>query len=194
LNITANNYASFESYTGYLAVAAADARQTEPAGIFSILASRLIPRNLFATPETIDSLVTAVLSGLEKARTLLPLTATQVVLETPVTNLDSNHQTSALPAWRDALWSVIHVGEWEIPLAPAVHEKVNSGFLEMLEPLKELTPGGGAYFNEAHYGEPDWEDTFFGANYGRLVEVKERYDPTHIFDCWKCVGWRGENE
>jgi hypothetical protein len=64
----------------------------------------------------------------------------------------------------------------------------------MLEPLKELTPGGGAYVNEASWGEVEWKETFFGGNYERLLEVKGRYDPSHLFDCWKCVGWRGENE
>lgn len=64
----------------------------------------------------------------------------------------------------------------------------------MLDPLKHLSPGGGAYLNEAHYGEPDWQETFFGINYNRLLEIKNQYDPTHIFDCWKCVGWWGEQQ
>jgi FAD/FMN-containing dehydrogenase len=175
-------------------VSAIDTRATEPAGIFSLLASRLIPRDLFTTPETVDSLVEAVVYGIEKARTLLPFTATQVVFETPVSNLDSNQMTSALPAWRSALWHVIHVGEWVKPLAPTTLESATAGFLQMLDPLKQLSPGGGAYFNEAHYGEPDWQETFFGKNYDKLLEIKNQYDPNHIFDCWKCVGWRGEQE
>jgi FAD/FMN-containing dehydrogenase len=89
---------------------------------------------------------------------------------------------------------VIHVAEWEEPLTSAVHEKAVAGFLEILEPLKKLSPGGGAYFNEAHWAEPNWEETFFGANYDRLLSIKNQYDPTHIFDCWKCVGWRGQQE
>jgi hypothetical protein len=79
-------------------------------------------------------------------------------------------------------------------LAPSVLAQATVGFLDILEPLKELSLDGGAYFNEAHYGEPDWEETFFGENYGRLLDIKNTYDPTHIFDCWKCVGWRGELE
>jgi FAD/FMN-containing dehydrogenase len=194
VTVVENNYTSYATYTDYLVFSAADARATEPAGIFSLLASRLMPRHLFTTAETVDSLVSSVISGIEKARTLLNRTAAQVVFETPVSNPDTNRKTSALPAWRDALWHVIHVGEWEEPLAPSVLEQATVGFLGMLEPLKKLSPDGGAYFNEAHYGEPDWEKTFFGANYGRLLEIKNRYDPTHVFDCWKCVGWRGELE
>lgn len=98
-----NSYASYATYTDYLSVSAADARATEPAGIFSLLASRLMPRDLFTTPETVDSLVEALVYGIEKARTLLAFTATQVVFEKPVSNLDSNQMTSALPAWRSAL-------------------------------------------------------------------------------------------
>jgi FAD/FMN-containing dehydrogenase len=196
VNVLENNYTSFPTYTDYLAFSAIDARATEPAGIFSLLASRLLPRHLFNAPETVDSLVSAVIEGMEKARRLLPLqrTGAQVVLETPLSTPDNNQKTSALPAWREAMWHVIHVGEWYEPLAPAALQKATDGFLEMLEPLKKLSPGGGAYFNEAHYGEPDWEQTFFGANYDRLLEIKNQYDPTHIFDCYKCVGWRGKQE
>ena len=190
-----SNYTSYATYTDYLVFSAADASSTEPAGIFSLLASRLMPRNLFTTSESIDSLISGVISGVEKASTLLLYrTAVQVVFETPVSNPDADRKTSALPAWRDALWHVIHVGEWYEPLAPSVLEQATDVFLEILEPLKKLSPGGGAYFNEAHYGEPDWETTFFGENYGRLLQIKNRYDPTHMFDCWKCVGWRGEQE
>lgn len=192
--VVENNYTSYPTYTDYLAVTAVDAKKTEPAGIFSILAARLIPRDIFTTPETVDSLVDAVIDGMEKARSLLDFTAVQVELETPISNLDSKQMTSAHPAWRNSLWNLIHVGEWEEPLAPAVHENATTGFLRILDPLKELSPGGGAYLNEAHYGEPDWKETFFGSNYNRLLETKNRYDPSHIFDCWKCVGWRGEQE
>ena len=192
--VVENSYTSYATYTDYLSLSAADARATEPAGLFSLLASRLMPRDLFAAPETVDSLVEAVAYGIEKARTLLALTATQVVFETPVSNPDSNHMTSVLPAWRSALWHVIHVGEWVEPLAPATLESATDGFLQMLDPLKKLSPGGGAYFNEAHYGEPDWQETFFGTNYDRLLAIKNQYDPSHMFDCWKCVGWRGEQE
>jgi len=193
--VVQNNYTNFASYTDYLAFSAADAEKTEPAGIFSLLASRLLPHTLFNASSTLDSVIDGIISGMETATNFgLYKVGVQIVAETPLSSPDTKQQTSALPAWRDALWHVIHVGEWYEPLAAAVLEKATDGFLQMLDPLKKLTPGGGAYFNEAHYGEPEWEQTFFGANYERLLEVKNRYDPTHIFDCWKCVGFRGENE
>ena len=39
--------------------------------------------------------------------------------------------------------------------------------------------------------EENWQQTFFGDNYDRLLSVKKQYDPTGLFQCWKCVGWTG---
>lgn len=194
LSVSENSYNYYTNYASYLSVTAADAKVTEPSGIFSLLGSRLIPRKVFTAPDSIDELVDGVMHGIAVSRSLLNLTGTQIVSETPVTNLDSNQASSANPAWRNALWHVIHVGEWLEPLEDDVLQKTAVGFLELLEPLKNLSPGGGAYLNEAHYLEPDWQQTYFGSNYARLLEVKNKYDPTHIFDCYKCVGWRGEEE
>ncbi|KAJ5382128.1 FAD linked oxidase N-terminal [Penicillium concentricum] len=194
LSVSANHYTSYPDYANYLTVTAADAKVTEPSGIFSILASRLIPRTVFNAPETIDQLVEGVIQGIATARSHLNLTGTQIVLETPVSNLDKNQMSSAHRAWRTALWHVIHVGEWANPLEADKQASVAEAFLQIIEPLKRLSPGGGAYFNEAHYLEPDWKQTYFGSNYPRLLEAKNIYDPTHMFDCWKCVGWRGEHE
>ncbi|KID83959.1 isoamyl alcohol oxidase [Metarhizium guizhouense ARSEF 977] len=194
LSVSAHGYASYANYAAYLAVTAVDAKVTEPSGIFSLLGSRLIPRNVFTASDTIDQLVDGVIQGIAEARSLVNLTGTQIVAETPVTNLDLDQSTSAHPAWRSALWHVIHVGEWLEPMSNDVLQHTADGFLKLLDPLKKLSPGGGAYLNEAHYLEPDWQQTYFGSPYGKLLAVKNKYDPTHIFDCYKCVGWNGENE
>jgi hypothetical protein len=194
ITMVQNNYTTYANYTAYLSFSIADARATEPAGISSLLSSRLLPRRLFTAPSSIAALVDAVLHGIEKARTFIDVSATQVVFETPVRNPDTERKTSAHPAWRDAIWHVINVAEWDVPLEPAVLKNVSAGFLDMLGPVKDLTPGGGSYVNEASYEEPEWQQTYFGDNYARLLEVKGEYDPSHVFDCWKCVGWRGEEE
>ena len=54
--------------------------------------------------------------------------------------------------------------------------------------LREITPGSGAYFNEADPNEPNWQNTFFGANYARLKQIKDRVDPQGLFMCLHCVG------
>ena len=194
LAVSENKYTSYASYADYLSVTAADAKITEPSGIYSLLATRLIPKTVFEDPETIDQLVEGVLQAIATSRSLLNLTGTQIVSETPLTNLDKAQASSAHPAWRSSLWHVIFAGEWTEPLTSEELDETTTGFLNMLEPLKELSPGGDAYLNEAQYLEPDWQQTYFGAFYERLLKVKQQYDPSHIFDCYKCVGWRGEKE
>ncbi|CAG8161342.1 unnamed protein product [Penicillium salamii] len=194
LSVSEDAYNSYQNYDKYLTVTDADAKVTEPSGIFSILGSRLIPRTVFESPDTIEQLVEGVLQGIAESRNHLNLTGTQIVLETPVSNPDNNHSVSAHPAWRNTLWHVIHVGEWLAPLEPEAEAKTAQAFLDILDPLKKLSPGGGAYFNEAHYLEPEWQDVYFGTNYPKLLDVKNKYDPTHVFDCWRCVGWRGEQD
>ncbi|OLN86779.1 putative FAD-linked oxidoreductase-like protein 16 [Colletotrichum chlorophyti] len=40
----------------------------------------------------------------------------------------------------------------------------------------------------ANVMEPDWQWSFFGPNYGRLRQIKARYDPARVFWCLQCVG------
>ncbi|KAL3470777.1 FAD binding domain-containing protein [Aspergillus californicus] len=183
-------YVSYPDYAHFLNYTSADAGNTEPAGIYSILSSRLIPRDVFTNPDTINALADGVVEGIVSARNVLNRTGIQVNIGTP----PANKQTSANPAWRTSLWHAIHVGEWATPLSPDALKAVEHGFLDAVEPLKALTPGGGAYVNEASYSEPEWEQTYFGEYYPRLLEVKRKYDPEHLFDCFKCVGWRGEDD
>jgi hypothetical protein len=36
--------------------------------------------------------------------------------------------------------------------------------------------------------EEDWQQMFVESNHDRLLEVKKLYDPTGLFQYWKCVG------
>jgi FAD/FMN-containing dehydrogenase len=54
--------------------------------------------------------------------------------------------------------------------------------------LRAITPGAGSYVNETDYFEPDWQQSFWGENYPRLLEIKRKYDPTGLFSCHHCVG------
>ncbi|KAK4195981.1 hypothetical protein QBC40DRAFT_235260 [Triangularia verruculosa] len=63
--------------------------------------------------------------------------------------------------------------------------------------IRRVTPGSGAYYNEAGRLEPDWQDSFFGKeNYGRLLKVKKERDSWGLFWVHKGVGsegWRVES-
>ena len=54
--------------------------------------------------------------------------------------------------------------------------------------IRELAPGAGSYVNEADYFEPGWQQSFWGPNYPRLRQIKQRYDPANIFRVHHGVG------
>lgn len=58
----------------------------------------------------------------------------------------------------------------------------------LYQPLRDLTPNGGAYINEAFHFEKNWQKTFWGDNYDRLLQIKRRVDPDDVFWCAPCVG------
>ena len=57
-----------------------------------------------------------------------------------------------------------------------------------LPPVEDLTPGGGAYLNEANFQQPDYQTAFYGGNYDRLLQIKDKYDPDQIFYALTAVG------
>lgn len=73
----------------------------------------------------------------------------------------STTETSVHPAWRKtyvSIWSDKDVDEF-----------IN------------ITPGMGAYINEASFNETNWQENFWGSNYPKLSEIKTKYDPNFLF-------------
>jgi hypothetical protein len=88
---------------------------------------------------------------------------------------------SVQPAWRDSLYWLnmdVYYDPTRLDIIAALQAQmnVNEGL------LRDLTPQGGAYINEGTFDNPAWkEDYFGGVNYGRLLAVKDRYDPEEVF-------------
>ena len=57
-----------------------------------------------------------------------------------------------------------------------------------MAPLKALAAQPASYVNETDYFEDDWQTAFWGGNYARLIQVKDRYDPGGLFFVHHGVG------
>ncbi|KAJ3548021.1 hypothetical protein NM208_g1214 [Fusarium decemcellulare] len=96
------------------------------------------------------------------------------------------------PAWRDAVVHLIVSRSWyHSTPSSTVAEIVRNVTYDKLGLLRQLDPNSGAYLNEANVMEPDWQWSFFGLNYARLREIKDKYDPEGILWCHQCVGSEG---
>jgi hypothetical protein len=93
----------------------------------------------------------------------------------PSPKLGNGNNTSVHPAWRDA---GIYVTGFKIP------------GITNLDGLREFAPDTGAYLNEAHWSEPNWQKSFWGSNYPRLAQLKTKYDPDGVF--WVSPGINAE--
>ncbi|CAI7612151.1 unnamed protein product [Penicillium glandicola] len=195
ISVSKSTYTTYPKYTEFLQITNAIAAEYTPGGIFEAVAGRLIPRSLFESKRKVADLVDAVLQGVRLSNKLLPAgdSLTQIIMTTPVNHQNGN-TTSVNPAWRPALWHTLMTGGWTDELSVQNETNLLEAWLDTVEPLKRLTPGGGCYLNEGHYLEPEWQETFFGSNYPELLRIKKKYDPTHFFDCWKCVGWKGPSD
>ena len=54
--------------------------------------------------------------------------------------------------------------------------------------LRKLAPDAGSYVAESNFFEPDWQRSYWGENYARLLAVKSRYDPGGLFFVHHGVG------
>jgi FAD/FMN-containing dehydrogenase len=100
-------------------------------------------------------------------------------------------ENSVAPFWRTAV-AIVNAG---IPVADnATVEEVEEGSRQLeqiLDQWRAVAPnseGGGVYLNEADPEEPDWQHSFYGTAYERLLEIKHQVDPWGVFYGLTAVG------
>ncbi|KAF8660909.1 hypothetical protein AX16_001537 [Volvariella volvacea WC 439] len=150
------------------------------------LASRLIPKSSFSTPSSRFSLVSSLLATQSTTPSLIILITAPTSYQ-PLPGPEG--RTSVTEAWRDAVYHITVVSPWN--WNATAEEKVGAyrRVGEAIDHLREITPDA-AYVNEADVYEPNWQESFWGSNYDELLEIKQKYDPDHLLDCWHCVGWQ----
>ncbi|KAK0617778.1 hypothetical protein B0T17DRAFT_495718 [Bombardia bombarda] len=154
----------------------------------SRFASRLFPRASWDNATLFNATMTAAREAVEAGYTFhgLNMSPTKKVAATggelPLAGVN--------PVWRDA---VMHADVFDtINMAtatPAEADAANARLNGVMDKIRAATPGGGAYFNEAGGElEPDWQHSFFGTNYDKLLKVKRERDPWGVFWAPATVG------
>ncbi|KAH7335069.1 FAD-binding domain-containing protein [Rhizoctonia solani] len=159
-----------------------------PLGKFA-MASRLIPRSAF-TQSNSAALLEAMLRTWSTADNVWILMTTPFSYQVPEY---ARGKTSVTPAWRGAVWHVIASTSWAWDSGAKEAKDAYLKASSAIEPMRAITPGSGAYQNEADVYEPEASISFWGSNYPALSAIKENYDPDALLDCWHCVGWKGRS-
>jgi hypothetical protein len=87
---------------------------------------------------------------------------------------------------------VLQIAGYSPNLGEAHAEEVMIG--NAMGELRKVAPARAAYFSESNFFEKDWQRSYWGANYERLLAVKHRYDPDGLFFVHHGVGSEGWSE
>ncbi|KAF8876324.1 FAD-binding domain-containing protein [Infundibulicybe gibba] len=156
----------------------------DPLGMPFTISSRLIPGSSFNNTQLIDAIIDSIFGS------LFP----QILAVAPFSFKGFDNGTSVTPAWRDAIWHTTANNVWNFNTTMSERASLYQGLEKVMNPIRKLTPGSGAYMNEADVYEPDFQNSFWGGNYPRLLQIKQKYDPEGLLDCWHCVGWKGPQD
>lgn len=199
LTITTNSYFLYSSEKDFYAGQEDYLEGIGAVGVSVLTPSRLITADNFETPAKVEALVGGVLQGLETARQQLGGSLGSafelLILSIGASNTpDAQNATSANPAWRNALWHLIAVAVW-LPGSPdATGDLVAAAARAAVAEFKKPLAVQASYLNEADPEEADWQDVFFGANYDKLLMIKQKYDPDALLNCKACVGYLGDSD
>ena len=71
----------------------------------------------------------------------------------------------------------LHGHEPDIAAARRNARKIAAAMTE----LRKVAPDAGSYVAESNFFEPNWQTSYWGTNYPRLLAIKQSYDPTGLF-------------
>ncbi|KAJ7083921.1 hypothetical protein C8R43DRAFT_939702 [Mycena crocata] len=173
----------FDFFTRFVAIA------EQPVGSSAVLGSRLIPKALFESEAGRAQLVAHLLN--QTAEHGMP----DIPVVAPISFNAIAGATSVTPAWRDSLWHLVLPSGWAYNSSTAQVSATLSAVHNFVQnELVTLAPDSGAYMNEGDPYESNHEVSYWGPNYARLLEVKQKYDPHGLLNCWRCVGWTGPTD
>ncbi|KAL4862388.1 hypothetical protein BDV12DRAFT_207283 [Aspergillus spectabilis] len=95
---------------------------------------------------------------------------------------------AVLPAWRETLIDTTLTTPWKWDAEKEMLAQQRKMTDDYIPTLMALAPDSGAYMNEGDFRQPNWQETFYGTNYGVLRKVKAKYDPNNVFYAWQAVG------
>lgn len=148
--------------------------------------SRLLPRGLWANATRLDAVAQV---NRENAEMGYRVTLRVYGPSAEVAGYPGNTTSAVNPAMRDMVIHCVTFKQEPVDvLPPAEFRSEHAKLRERINELVRLTPESGSYFNEADILEPDWQQSFWGEHYPRLLEIKKEVDPWGLFWAPKTVG------
>jgi FAD/FMN-containing dehydrogenase len=156
--------------------------------ISNVVSSRLLPRSNFASETGRNTTFAVLRQTVEAGQTLVAFN---------MATRGSNPDNAVNPAFRNSVYHIIVSTRIDPHSSAASINAARTAFTNgTMQKWRDVTPGSGAYVNEADRLEPNWQASFWGAKYERLLGIKREMDPRDNFWANRAVGsegWRVES-
>jgi len=106
----------------------------------------------------------------------------------PTVEVSGNPNNAVFPPFRTMHSMCIVTGGWN---DTASWEEEFAGtrlVTTLVSRLAEIAPETGAYLNEADAFDPNWKQNFYGVNYDKLLQIKDKWDPDQMLYGTTAVG------
>ncbi|KAI1877748.1 hypothetical protein JX265_003756 [Neoarthrinium moseri] len=96
-------------------------------------------------------------------------------------SVSSPSDVAVNPYFREALFGValgnpINYEDWDATLA--AQDRITN---DLVPALEKVTPNGASYLSEADFRQANFQQTFYGEHYAKLLAIKRKYDPAGVF-------------
>ncbi|ORY18324.1 hypothetical protein BCR34DRAFT_621454 [Clohesyomyces aquaticus] len=174
------------SYKGFYPAWQSEFPLEPSSDVQTAVGSRLFPRSNFAS-EIGRNLTFGVLKdAVEAGGSLIAFNLA------PTLARGGNPDNAVNPAWRTAVLHAIVGCRWDVKASAADIMSVRRALTNTtLEKWRGVTPGSGAYVNEADRLEPNWQSSFWGDKYAKLLGIKQNWDPKDVLWAVNAVGSEG---
>jgi len=148
--------------------------------------SRLFPRSNFASETGRNLTFNALRQSAEAGQILIGFNIA------PTLARGGNVDNAVNPAWRNSVLHVITGKSWDVKASAADIRATRAAFTNgTMKRWRDITPNSGSYLNEADRLEPNWQQSFWGDKYAKLLQIKQQWDPKDVFWANNAVGSEG---
>lgn len=144
--------------------------------------SRLFPRSNWENPSALAAQSAAIRDAVIAAGFVIGYNIKAA------TNPTVDQDNAVNPAWRATLAHIMVGASWGPDASPADIADASKVLTQRISTWRDVSPGAGAYMNEADINEPDFQQSFYGSHYDRLYKLKQQYDPHGILYAATAVG------
>ena len=145
--------------------------------------SRLFPKQNWESPESLNATFEAIKASSEAGLTIIAF-----IIDPSLKN-GGYPDNAANPAWRNTYAHVLQSINWAQGASAAVQLQARQNFtFGFMQRWRDVSPGAGSYLGESDILEPDFQQSFYGTSYERLLKIKKQLDPMDVFFAQTAVG------